>query len=142
MTVQASDVLKIRDELRARYPKLTDAELLRGVRTEVHALLQLEKPPPYSLPTAETGKTDVDFAKAAEGAAGNPEELQRLHDEHIAYRAGRMVKMHASVPAEEHVRFHKDRPPPFIKDAHHYAQQRHQSALWNETDKLVKEALS
>lgn len=136
MTVSREEVLAIRDRLKAD-PYLSPADVVRGMRTEVHALLQIEMPPPFPLPEAAKGKSDADFL-ARLGGARSDAEAKAIHDEHVTHYAERVAAMQASVPVEVHVAYQRERSKwPGIRDAHHFAQAKHQSELWKQADALV-----
>jgi hypothetical protein len=139
MPISKAEIVAIRDQLKKDDPALTPAQVLQGVRTLVHSRLQGEKPPPYPLPPAPPGKDSIDFLKALDGAT--TAEQRRLHDEAVGILAERKAAMHASVPKDVQIAFHRERPPG-INDPHHYAQMLHGKALWEETDKLVGDALA
>jgi hypothetical protein len=139
MPISKAGIVALRDQLQKDDPSLTPAQVLQGVRTLVHSKLQEDKPPPYPLPPAPKGKDSLDFLTALGNAT--PAEQRRLHDEAVGILAERKAAMHASVPKEVQIAFHKERPPG-INDPHHYAQMLHGKALWEETDKLVADALA
>lgn len=134
MPISPENIVAMRDALAASDPTLTPAQLLQGVRTLVHVALQVDSTPPYPLPPAPKGKARADFIKALRGASAF--DQKRLHDEEGVILAQRKAAMHASVPAEVHVAFQRERPPG-IRDPHHYAQWLHGKALWAEANKLV-----
>lgn len=139
MPISKAGIVALRDQLQKDDPSLTPAQVLQGVRTLVHSKLQEDKPPPYPLPPAPKGKDSLDFLTALGSAT--PAEQRRLHEEAVGILAERKAAMHASVPKEVQIAFHRERPPG-INDPHHFAQMLHGKALWEETDKLVADALA
>jgi hypothetical protein len=147
MSLTKKEILELRDGLVAetkasKLPPLTDSQLVQGVRTLVHSILQEASPMPHLMPDPEPGKSDAEYADKARIAAavGDTNELRRLHLDHVVYKAQRVALAKASVPPEVHAEFLRMRPP-LIGDAHHYAQMLHGKKIWEEADKLVTNAL-
>jgi hypothetical protein len=122
-TVTAADVKRIHAANVARGK--TPAEARQGARTEVHELLQAQLPVPYPLP-ART-KT---FA-AADTAARDADLANRT-------KAMQSQVTDAEILASERARGGADATH---RDAHHWVQKQHGIALWQETDRLIAEAL-
>jgi hypothetical protein len=139
-----ADVLKISADVR-KDTALTPAQVLMGIRTLVHAQLQLEKPPPYCLPDAATGKDHESYVKRFNAAASDAERTS-IHNEEKFHLAERKAAMLSAIPASAHLAFQQwkvtdlGRAHNGVTDVHHWAQMQHGKALWEEADKLVAEA--
>jgi hexokinase len=139
MPVTTAEILAMRDALAAEDPTLTPAKVVQGVRTLVHARLQIDKPFPCPLPPPDKGRTREDYDNAYKAAATD-EERQQIHDDEMMHYVARRAAMQASVPVSAHHAYQKAAKPPGIRDAHHYMQFLHGKALWEEADKLVADA--
>lgn len=155
-----TDVQKIAAEVRED-KALTPAQVLQGVRTLVHAQLQLEQPVPHPLPQPTKGwKISIPSSLSHQEAsdmshqsyfdaykvATSDAERNAIHQDQKIDLASRRADQQASVPKETHVAFQlwrasdEGRQHPFVQTAIHFAQFNHGRALWIEADKLVVEA--
>jgi hypothetical protein len=127
-TLTTADVVKIRDDLRARYPEWTPAELLRAVRTEAHAAVQLQNPVACSALTPEM---------KAQRDRREPLTLAE-QGSHYAHQLSQVTAEQAQAYQQAIAR--GDRNARQCKDAHHHAQMTHQTEMWAASDKIVAEA--
>jgi len=115
-TLSREEVLAIVDAQKLRYSGI---DLVKAIRVELHAALQLKNPPPYSdnPPALPKGKVG--------GFTREESDAVRAHQQ-------------AQVTDAEHLEFSKARfAHPYITDAHHYVQWKHGTTLWVETDRLM-----
>lgn len=126
MTVSIEDVKRIRDALAAK-PGLSEADVVNGTRTEVHALLQLCKPAPHTSLTAE-------MRQARESRLLTRAELE----EQAAHQRAQVSDEERDAFARARAR--GDSNALHCADAHHYAQMLHGNQLWIETDALCAQA--
>lgn len=127
MTVTIGDVHRIHAEHVAR-GTLTPAECVQGTRTVVHGLLQAESPLPCTDLTpdmiiARERRTPLTLAEKLEQE--DHQRAQVTPEQQAAYRAARAAG---------------DRNAAHCPDAHKWVQMKHQTALWERTDRLVAEA--
>jgi hypothetical protein len=64
---------------------------------------------------------------------------RKEHDQHVRFMQDAVTEEDHAAYAKAKATAHKDALG--VKDAHHFAQKRHQMGLWAEADRLVKEAL-
>lgn len=127
-TLTAADVVKIRDGLRGRFPEWTAEELKRGVRTVVHEAVQGQNTLVCSSLTPEMTAQRDRLAPLTEVERGTHYGYQLMQVSKEQYQA------HADAIARG------DRSARQCKDAHHFTQMRHQTEMWEASDRLVAEA--
>lgn len=120
MTIGKAEVLAIYDACSGRFASDGPECVLSATRTEVHAALQLESPPPYSERPEHVP----------------PEGRMNHHHREAIHEHQRSLPTDAEVIASERARARD----PGHRDAHHYVQKKHQMDLWAKTDLLLKEA--
>jgi hypothetical protein len=149
--MNVEDVKRFRNELVSDDPTLTPAQITMGLRTRVHEQLQLEKPPPYTLPPPDADKTPFAYMERIQKA--DKREQARLHKESKDHKAAREQMMRAAVSVEDYEAFEAWKasgegqkheasclgqgPGLIPRDAHHFAQYQHNKKLWAEADQLV-----
>lgn len=127
-TLTMADVVKIRDGLRGRFPEWTAEELKRAVRTVVHEAVQGQNTLVCSSLTPEmVAQRDrrVPLTDAEKGSHYAHQISQVTPEQHKAYQDALA---------------RGDRNARQCKDAHHFTQMRHQTEMWEASDRLVAES--
>jgi hypothetical protein len=108
---------RVRELHKAHLARYSPADARQATRTEVHALLQLECPPPYH-----------------DRPAHLPQDGLLSHAQTREYRD----HQRSQPTDQECLDFARARSKdPCVEDPHHHAQKRHGIALWRETDRLI-----
>lgn len=122
-TITTTDVKALYERLKPRGPK--DAYM--GLRTEVHEALQTQCPLPYSDHPAHLPK-DLHDGKRTKFSSAEVAEI-------LSHQRAQVTD--TEILAAERARQTGDGGH---RDAHHYVQKKHGQALWEEADRLIKEA--